>query len=278
MRGGLFDALREVRERLAQGPHLLLCMDYDGTLTTLVDDPAQADLSPPMRRVLLSLAAHEGTSLALISGRARTDLQAHVGIPGLIYAGNHGLEISGDGFLFIEPTAAQRSAALRALAADLTRKLRHIPGAFVEYKGLTLSVHYRQVAATDREELRRIAHAAAASTNHQFRLTRGNKVFEIRPCVPWDKGAAVWWIKEQLGRPDALTIYLGDDVTDEDAFVALPDAIRIKVGRTSETAAQYKVEGPAEVQRFLELVEPHLSRKAICVAANEGTGTGGEEA
>jgi trehalose 6-phosphate phosphatase len=275
---GLSDALREVRERLAQGPHLLLCMDFDGTLTPLVDDPAQATLSPDTRRVLLSLAAREGISLVLISGRSRADLQALVGIPGLIYAGNHGLEISGTGFIFVEPTAARCSKALKELAADLARKLQHIPGTSVEDKGLTLSVHYRQAAATDREEVQAIAHAATANTKHNFRLTRGNQVLEIRPRVPWDKGIAVRWIREQLGKPKALTIYLGDDVTDEDAFVALPEAITIKVGRTSETAAQYQLEGPAVVHRFLELVEPHLSRKAICVAATEGTGTGGEEA
>src|SRR5262249_2229517 len=157
-----------------------------------------------------------------------------VGIPNLIYAGNHGLEISGDGLIFVEPTAAARCAALKELSADLASKLQHFPGVFVEDKGLTLSVHYRMAAATDREAVRRIAHDTLAGMNHMFRVTRGNEVFEIRPCVSWNKGTAVHWIKEQLGRPDALTIYLGDDVTDEDAFVTLPEAIRVKVGKQSE--------------------------------------------
>src|SRR5262249_5991479 len=128
----LFDAMREVGEEVVLAPHLLICLDFDGTLTPFVEDPATASLSPQMQRVLRSLAGHEGVSLALFSGRERADLQTHVGIPGLIYAGNHGLEISGDGFIFIEPTAVACGKALKELAADLAQALQHVPGAFVE--------------------------------------------------------------------------------------------------------------------------------------------------
>src|SRR5262249_2567187 len=179
----LFDALQEISERLAQASHLLVCTDFDGTLTPLVDDPAQAYLSPHMRRVLRSLAHREGTSVVFVSGRARADLQAHLGIPGAIYAGNHGLEISGDGIIFAEPTAAGHCAAVKELAADLIEKLQHIPGVFVEDKGLTLSVHYRQAAATAREEVRRITCAASVRANHRFQMTKGNKIFKVRPRV-----------------------------------------------------------------------------------------------
>jgi trehalose-phosphatase len=265
----LFDAMEEVGDRVAQAEHLLLCLDFDGTLTPIVEDPATAYLSPPMQRVLRSLAGHKRVSLAIISGRERSDLQAHVGIPGLIYAGNHGLEISGPGCLFVEPTAASHCEALKEFAAALTKKLRPIPGAFVEDKNLTLSVHYRRVAAADEEKIRRIVQEALAGTNDPFLLTFGDKVFEIRPRVSWNKGTAVGWIKEQLGKPDALAIYLGNDVTDEDAFAALPEGITVKVGSVSETAAHYQVESPAEVGRFLGWMESLLRPKTACVAATE---------
>jgi trehalose 6-phosphate phosphatase len=274
----LFDATEEVGERLARASHLLFCLDFDGTLTPLVDDPAEAYLSPQVQRVLRSLAHHERVSLVLVSGRARADLQTRVGIPGLIYAGNHGLEIGGDGFIFIESAAAALCAALEELAADLTEKLQHVPGAFVEDKGLTLSVHYRRTAVADREEVRRIVEAALAGPNTALRLTRGNEVFEIRPSVSWNKGSAVRWIKERLGKPDALTIYLGDDATDEDAFEVLPEAIRIRVGNPSETAAQYQLEGPADVRRFLEWVETLLRQEASSAAATERSQAGEPEA
>jgi trehalose 6-phosphate synthase/phosphatase len=144
----------------------------------------------------------------------------------------------------------------------------------VENKGLTVSVHYRQVAAGDAEEVRSIVQSALASPDCPFHLTMGNKVYEIRPRVHWNKGTAVGWIKEQIGKPDALVIYLGDDMTDEDAFAAFPDGITAKVGIPSETIALYQMEGPAEVLRFLEWLESLLLQKTMWFAASEVPGTG----
>jgi len=262
----LFDAMEEVGERVVRAPHLLLCFDFDGTLAPIAEEPALVCLSPHMRRVVLSLADHDGVSLAVISGRDRADLQTRVGIPGLIYAGNHGLEISGPGCVFVEPAAAARSAALKELAVDLADKLYPVAGAWVEYKGLTLSIHYRQVADADCAEVRRQVQAALASTEQLFQLTRGDKTYDIRPRVGWNKGTAIDWIREQLGLPDTLAIYLGDDTTDENAFRALPEGITVKVGGPSATAARYRLENPAEVRRFLEWVEGLLRQKTECAA------------
>src|SRR5262245_42630073 len=141
----LFDAASEIGAAIGRAPHLLLCLDFDGTLTPLVDDPADVHLAPHMERALRSLAQHERVSLALISGRNRNELQGHVGMPDVIYAGNHGLEISGPGFVFIEPEAAAQTDALKRLAKALAKDVEAIDGAFLEDKGLTLSVHYRMV-------------------------------------------------------------------------------------------------------------------------------------
>src|SRR5438128_1043660 len=140
----LFDALSEVAARIRNAPRCLLCLDFDGTLAHFVGDPATARLSPPVDRALRALAAHDTLALAIVSGRDRTDLHHRVNIPGIIYAGNHGLDISGPGYMFIEPTAASRTEELRGLAQTLTTKLQGIEGVIVEYKGLTISVHYRQ--------------------------------------------------------------------------------------------------------------------------------------
>jgi trehalose 6-phosphate phosphatase len=251
----------------------LLCLDFDGTLTPIVADPAEAFLSPPVQQVLRSLAGHEAISIAIVSGRERADLAAHVGIPGLTYVGNHGLEISGPGCLFLEPISAAHAETLKIFAANLAESLRNVPGAFVEDKGLTLSVHYRQVATGDSEEVRSIVHSALASPDCPFHLTMGNKVYDIRPRVNWNKGTAVGWVKEQLGKPDALVIYLGDDMTDEDAFAAFPDGITAKVGIDSETVALYQMEGPAEVLRFLEWLESLWLQKTMWFPVSEAPGT-----
>jgi trehalose 6-phosphate phosphatase len=258
----LFGAIEEVEQRISRTPHLLLCLDYDGTLTHLTDTPVGAHLSPQMERVLLSLAEHDNLTLAIISGRDRADLQARVSIPGLIYAGNHGLEISGPGYLFVEPQAASYVCALQELSDQLAGKLQSIPGALVEFKGLTLSVHYRQVATAKWEEVRHLVHAALASTTHPFVLIAGEKIFDIRPRVYWDKGSAITWIKRRLDKPEILAIYVGDDATDEDAFLALPDGITIKVGDAAETAAHYLLGGPWEVRKFLEWLDEVLRQQA----------------
>jgi trehalose 6-phosphate phosphatase len=251
MRQHLFDVLQEIGERIARAPHLLVCLDFDGTLAEIVAHPADARLDPETRRVLTALADRADVTVAIISGRARADLLTRVDVSGLIYAGNHGLEISGPGLVFIEPTAAECRTELQALAAELSARLNGIPGALVEDKGLTLTVHVRRVSAEQHEDVRRLVHSALANSKHPFQLTLGDRIYDVRPRVPWDKGVAVGWIREQIGRPDSLAIYLGDDATDEDAFAALREEITVRVGTNGETAAQFRLKDSADVRQFL---------------------------
>jgi len=262
----LFDGIREVEERIEQAPHVLLCLDYDGTLTHYAATPLAAHLSPQMERVLLALAEHEDVSLAIISGRDRADLQGRVGIPGLIYAGNHGMDISGPGYLFVEHTAAMNAGAMQELADRLNEKLAAIPGALVENKGLTISVHFRLVAHDAVDDVRRVVEQCVANAANPFVVTKGHLVFDIRPKVRWNKGSAVGWIKKKHAHVDALAIYIGDDVTDEDAFTAMTDGITVRVGTNPETAARYQLAGPAEVRKFLEWLDEVLRRRAMHVA------------
>jgi trehalose 6-phosphate phosphatase len=146
--------------------------------------------------------------------------------------------------------------------------LQGIAGARVEDKGLTVSVHYRQVADAAVEDVRRAVHAVLAGSNHPFQLTSGDKVYEIRPRVYWNKGTAVEWIQEQLDQPGAQAIYVGDDTTDEDAFAALPEGITIKVGSALETAAQFRLQDPAEVCHFLEWLDDRRRQRRPAPAAN----------
>jgi len=255
-----FQAMPEVGERIAQAPHLLLCLDYDGTLTKIVGDPADAVLDRDTRAAVAELAGREDVTVAVVSGRTRSDLLARVDVPGLIYAGNHGLEISGPGFVFIEPTAAACREELHALASELTARLNGIPGVIVEDKGLTISVHDRKVSLEQQEEVRRLVHTTLANSRHPFQLTHGDRVYDIRPRVHWDKGVAVAWIRKQVGRADALAIYLGDDATDEDAFASLREEITIKVGQNGETVAHYRLGSLGDVRKFLQWIISLRSR------------------
>jgi trehalose 6-phosphate phosphatase len=257
----LFDAQHELEDRIAAANFLLVCLDFDGTLTGFVANPLGASLSMQMERALKALADREGVGLAIISGRDRADLQAHININGLIYAGNHGLEISGPGFVFIEPTALAKTGELQHLAGLLRTSLKDVHGVQVEDKGLTASVHFRNAPPESWEEVRRLVHSVLASADHPFLLTSGEKVFDIRPRVNWHKGSAVSWIQDHLNQPDALVIYVGDDVTDEDAFKAIPGGIAVKVRGGTETAARFMLENPAEVRKFLEWIDTLVRRK-----------------
>jgi trehalose 6-phosphate phosphatase len=121
----------------------------------------------------------------------------------------------------------------------------------VEFKGLTASVHYRQVPKTCRPEIFAAVLAAVARAGGLFRMNQGRKVYEIVPRTGWHKGAAVHWINDRLNVPGTLTVYLGDDISDEDAFSVLPDAITIKVGAFPVTAARYRLPDPTAVHEFL---------------------------
>jgi trehalose-phosphatase len=264
-----FPAMQEVADRVARAPHVLLALDYDGTLTPIVDDPGRALLQTPTREVIESMAQQGGVDVAIISGRALKDLQRLVGIPGLLYAGNHGMEIKGPALNFIEPTANVASAAMHELGLELAELLAHIPGVFVEDKGLTLSIHHRRVAPVDAEEVWRTVLGAVERVSDRFHVTPGAKVYEVRPLVRWNKGAAVTWIREQLRIPDTLVIYIGDDFTDEDAFAALSRiAVTVRVGDSATTAAHYLLPSPAEVHAFLSWVHELLQEKANNAAAH----------
>jgi trehalose 6-phosphate phosphatase len=259
MSQSLFEALPEISKRIALAPYLLLCVDFDGTLTPIAANPEAVTMPESLKELLASLSGKPATSVAVISGRARADLQARIDVAGLIYAGNHGLEISSPGRLFVEPTAIESSTALRQLAVELQSRLEPIGGVLVEDKGLTLSVHYRQVAPDDAEQVRRIVHAALAGSNHPFQLTTGDKVYEIRPRVYWNKGTAVAWVKDHIAHPEALVVYIGDDVSDEDAFAALPNDITVKVdGSKGDSSAQFEIEGPRDVTKFLAALDRML--------------------
>jgi len=231
-----------------------LFLDFDGTLAPIEADPASPRLDPHMATTLRLMAGLDSMVTTIISGRAVEDLYARVRVEGLIYAGNHGMEIFGRGLRFVAPDAAAAREPLGRLCEELAERLRTFDGAMVEFKGLTASVHFRRAAAADRENIENTVRAAVGPAGGLFRLNAGRKVWEIMPRSGWNKGTAVEWIDGHLrGRVEekALTIYLGDDSSDEDAFAAITDGITVKVGVAPPTLAAHRLPDPAAVHEFL---------------------------
>lgn len=246
---------RLARERAGR---ILVALDFDGTLAPIVPSPAEARLPDPARAALERLARRGDTVLAIISGRALRDLKERVGIPGLYYAGNHGLEIEGPGVDEVHEEATRARPHIVACVETLDPILTAAPGSILEDKGLTISIHYRQVAdpaAVERIRDHLLAHCAEEPA---LQIFEGKKVFEIRPAVDWDKGRATEFLLDTLARENGATLpalFVGDDRTDEDAFRALSgrgDGVIVAPSPPPDTAATSFVHSPAEVVTLLE--------------------------
>ncbi|WP_256663775.1 trehalose-phosphatase [Pseudomonas sp. gcc21] len=231
-------------------------LDYDGTLTPIVDRPEMAVLSDETRTTLVQLA--ERHTVAIISGRDRRDVEQLVALENLIYAGSHGFDIKGPSGLCMENRQAEGvMPALDSSERLLRDKLAPIEGALVERKRYAIAVHYRLVADSDIEAVSAAVDAAIAQAAPVLRRAGGKKIFELRPSLPWDKGKALSWLLSalDLDHPDQVVpIYLGDDETDEDAFLALRERKGIGILVATEpcvTAAHYRLADTHSVAEFL---------------------------
>eukprot|EP00632_Arachnochrysis_sp_CCMP2950_P003401 CAMPEP_0185709022 /NCGR_PEP_ID=MMETSP1164-20130828/27797_1 /TAXON_ID=1104430 /ORGANISM="Chrysoreinhardia sp, Strain CCMP2950" /LENGTH=498 /DNA_ID=CAMNT_0028376493 /DNA_START=102 /DNA_END=1595 /DNA_ORIENTATION=+ len=177
---------------------LVVFLDYDGTLTPIVSDPAAARLSETMRDAVRRLAAR--APVAVVSGRAREKIHEFVALSDLYVAGSHGFDIDGPNGLR-HAVATELSPLLEDARDALTRELEAIPGVAVEDNRFALSVHWRNVAEqTDRRRVEQIVDAVLASPHYegQLRKSHGKCVYELRPSVDWDKGKAVVYLLELL--------------------------------------------------------------------------------
>ncbi|HEY2763917.1 MAG TPA: trehalose-phosphatase [Pseudonocardiaceae bacterium] len=259
-------ALREGRQfalRLA-GRRPAVFLDYDGTLTPIVDRPEDAVISDSMRQAVRELALR--CPVCVVSGRDRLVVQELLGIDDLVIAGSHGFDISEPG----TGTAGHQAAGdVEDLVAEVTDRLRGkvdaVPGVLVEPKRASVAVHYRLAAPVDRPLVDAAVDALLAAYPGQLKVTPGKMVYEIQPAVDWHKGKAVLYLLRVLGLDcaEVVPLYLGDDITDEDAFHALAGrGIGVLVtgpvtgtGTRQDadrpTEADFVLESTGEVERFL---------------------------
>jgi trehalose 6-phosphate phosphatase len=243
----------EVARRLA-GRRLIVFLDFDGTLSPIVERPEAAAILPGVRAAVARLA--ERVPVVVVSGRGREDVAARVGLADLVYAGSHGFDIAGPGVR--HRVAPELPPLLEEVARRLSAELAGVPGAQVEPKGWTVAVHYRRVPE---DLVMRVEAAVDAAVRDHPELVRaeGKKVIEVRPALDWDKGHALLYLLDALGLagPEVLPVYVGDDRTDEDAFRALAErpggGLGIRVAdEPAPTRAAYSVASPDEVAVLLD--------------------------
>ncbi|OEL37787.1 putative trehalose-phosphate phosphatase 7 [Dichanthelium oligosanthes] len=264
----------------SEGKRIVMFLDYDGTLSPIVDDPDAAFMSETMRMAVRSVAKHFPT--AIVSGRCRNKVFGFVKLAELYYAGSHGMDIKGPAKASSRHAKAKAKGVLFQPASEflpmieevherLVETTRCIPGAKVENNKFCVSVHFRCV---DEKMWGELSEAVKGVLREypKLRLTQGRMVFEVRPTIKWDKGKALEFLLESLGFADCtnvLPVYIGDDRTDEDAFKVLRrrgQGVGILVSKhPKETTASYSLQEPAEVMEFLlRLVEwKRLSRARL---------------
>ncbi|MFB6376136.1 MAG: trehalose-phosphatase [Bradymonadaceae bacterium] len=228
----------EIADRLTDGTPVVL-LDFDGTLAPIVDRPDEAAVPEPTRAIVERLA--EQAPVAVISGRDLEDVRGRVAIPNIAYSGSHGFEIQvpADSSRTVDKGEAHLER-LDTVEDRLRERLADLSGAQTE------SVVDEVLAEVD-----------------DIAKSYGKQVFDLRPALDWDKGDAVEWLLDHLYPADVRAVYLGDDVTDEDAFEFLRErgvGIVVHEGECS-SAAHYRLDDPGAVRRFLERLSARFDKK-----------------
>ncbi len=234
--------------RIARVPQLLVACDYDGTLAPIVEDPATAAPLPEAVDAVRALADLPRTTAAIVSGRARHDLAALSRLPSEVHlVGSHGSEFD-TGFVQRLP------AELVDLRGRLEKAVEDIvggtPGVRLEPKPASVAVHTRTATRPDADAIVRAILEGPASWSG-VHVTRGKEVVELL-VLETHKGTAIDALREQLGA--SAVLFVGDDITDENAFAHLrePD-VGIKIG-PGPTRAGYRVDDPEAAAMVLTLL------------------------
>lgn len=242
-----------------------LFLDYDGTLTPIVPNPDDALLSESTKKIVTELA--DLIPVGVISGRDRKDIKSKIDIHNLIYAGSHGFDITGPNQLAMQYEQGQKSLpALDEAESHLQEKLKDLKGAQVERKKYAIAVHYRNVAD---DKVGEVEKAVYEELDQQENLKKGTgkKVLELKPDLDWHKGRALSWLLKELELDeDRYTpIFIGDDVTDEDALETIRESgIGIIVGSHDEkTSATFRLNNTDEVAQFLEQLKNRLKASKV---------------
>lgn len=252
----------DLRDAVLHARRVFLVSDFDGTLCSIANSPDLVEMPQQTQDVLTRLSQRPEVTLAVISGRSLQDVRSRVPVPA-IFAGNHGIEITGPGIEFVHPDATAFSPRLAGLCSQLEENIHPWPGAWVENKIWTATVHMRAVPVEQWPPLISSVRTCLASAEDLFGFRSGRCALEIFPRIGWDKGSALKYLQRTLGLEDALTICLGDDTTDESMFAAAPNGITVRVGPPAGTCANFSLPAVEDVTAMLACLADVLSTAPV---------------
>jgi len=251
--------LPDVQRAIANRPadtRLVFLSDYDGTLVDFDPDPTIPVPSPETTELLARIAARPDMSFGIVSGRRVADLRTRTQLPTRVYlAGLHGMEIEVGSNRWQHPDLDRARKYVRALNERLYDLRGKVPGLLLEDKDASVAVHVRTVDPALRSEALAMADSCAAEwvSNGQLRRLPGNLVLEYLPNIACHKGDATRWIARDVEKrcgASPWVVFVGDDVTDEDAFKAIKAGASVLVG-SRQTAATYQLGTTADVNALL---------------------------
>ncbi|MCF7908046.1 MAG: trehalose-phosphatase [Candidatus Omnitrophica bacterium] len=235
---------------------VFIFFDYDGTLSPIVRNPHLARVPLSTKKSLKKLAGNRRFVVGIISGRSLRDVKKRVGLKDIFYAGGHGLEIEYKKKVLLNPKLQIKSrAVIKKAKSQLAKSLNDIGGVVIEDKGAILAVHYRKVLLSKQRTVIKIF----KETSKPFlkakllKIGSGKKVLELRPNIAFSKADSVQFFHKKLRKAkNDLTLFFGDDLTDEDVFKLLKDPdLGVRIGRSKSSKAKYYLANPRELTQLL---------------------------
>ncbi|MDB6154503.1 MAG: otsB [Chthoniobacteraceae bacterium] len=238
----------EIEAHIMARPRLLLAVGFDRMLSPTA---GRADeITEGIRSLLAKFRASSRTNLAFISGRPLREIRTHVGLEGVFYAGNHGMEVRGPGLVSYDGLAVSCRSDLVDALVLLKKCTKRLQGVLVEDRSLTVSVYWQQSDSCEGTAVRELMEVIVK--NHpQLTVVSRPGMWEVRPRTAWNKSHAIQQILANLHLTPADTIYIGDEFTDEDSFALLPSGLTFCIRTTLKTAARYRFHDPSEIGAFL---------------------------
>ena len=251
----LFENISEIKEQIEKTGGAILLLDFDGVLSAIAPTPNEAFISEENKRLVEECA--ERFPIGIITGRGLAQIKKKMGVKDILYIASHGLEWEEDDKDHVKPIPKETTDAINLAKEKIKPLISRYPGMIFEDKSFMFAAHYRimssELVPAFIKEVTSILEPIVKE--RKLRLDHNLMTFELRPEIDWDKGDSVLFAEKHLNKKigkNFMPIYIGDGLTDEDAFRVLSNGITIRVGEDKKSKAKWYLRNQEEVGLFLK--------------------------